>query len=163
MWLEYAQWCNKTHNFFYKWICSQLTWTVDILFPPLCKYSNNWIFKESMNLFVLPLCCDSQAWSSPVCSRTDRIRSTSLWIQCHLAQVAFCRLTGWFCDRSRILHQYFTAFICCLIINGNCPVSPYIAGVGVCFLAPRVDLINLPIKNLECNSRWQGRGPWGSG
>ena len=51
-------------------------------------------------------------------------------------------LTGWFCDRSRILHQYFTALICCLIINGNRPVSPYIAGVGVCSLTPRVDLIH---------------------
>ena len=30
--------------------------------------------KESMNLFVLPMCCVSQAWSSPVSSRTDRIR-----------------------------------------------------------------------------------------
>ena len=29
--------------------------------------------KESMNLFVLPMCCVSQAWSSPVSSRTDRI------------------------------------------------------------------------------------------
>ena len=30
--------------------------------------------KESMNLFVLPMCCVSQAWSSPASSRTDRIR-----------------------------------------------------------------------------------------
>ena len=29
---------------------------------------------ESINLFVLPMCCISQAWSSPVSSRTDRIR-----------------------------------------------------------------------------------------
>ena len=49
-------------------------------------------------------------------------------------------LTGWLCDRWRILHQYFTALICCRNIN----VSPYtsIAGVGVCFLIPRVDLRN---------------------
>ena len=30
--------------------------------------------KESMNLFVLPMCCVSPAWSSPASSRTDRIR-----------------------------------------------------------------------------------------
>ena len=30
--------------------------------------------KESMNLFVLPMCCASQACSSPVSSRADRIR-----------------------------------------------------------------------------------------
>ena len=30
--------------------------------------------KESMNLFVLPICFVSQAWSSPICSRKDRIR-----------------------------------------------------------------------------------------
>ena len=29
--------------------------------------------KESMNFFVLPMCCISQAWSNPVSSRTDRI------------------------------------------------------------------------------------------
>ena len=34
--------------------------------------------KESMNLFVLPMCCVSQAWSSPVSSRTDEYASTSL-------------------------------------------------------------------------------------
>ena len=30
--------------------------------------------KKSMNLFVLPMFCVSQAWSSPVSSKTDRIR-----------------------------------------------------------------------------------------
>ena len=44
--------------------------------------------------------------------------------------------------QSRILHQCFIALICCLMINGNRPVSPYIVGVGVCFLTPRVYLIN---------------------
>ena len=40
------------------------------------------------------------------------------------------------------LEIYTNILICCLIINGNRPVSPYIAVMGVCFLTPRVDLIN---------------------
>ena len=51
-------------------------------------------------------------------------------------------LIWWFCDRFRILHQYFRALKCFLIINGNCPVSPYITGVGVFFLTPRAGLIH---------------------
>ena len=31
--------------------------------------------------------------------------------------------------------------MCCRMISGNRPVSPYIAGVGVCFLTPSVYLI----------------------
>ena len=32
--------------------------------------------------------------------------------------------------------------MCCRMISGNRPVTPYIAGVGVCFLTLSVDLIN---------------------
>ena len=90
------------------------------------------------------MCCVSQAWSSPASSRTDRIREHQFVnpVPSSSSSIMWAFLTGWFCDRYRILHQYFTALICCLIFNGNRPVSPYSSGMGVCFLTPRVDLIN---------------------
>ena len=99
---------------------------------------------KSMNLFVSPTFCDSQIWSSPVSWRIERIREhqfvKSMPSSSRSILQAF--LTGSLWDSFRILHQYFTAFMCCRMISGNRPVSPYIAGVGVCFLTPGVDLIN---------------------
>ena len=69
-----------------KYFFAQLTRTLNIFSPLLCKYSNNWFFKFKVfykiyyknNLFVFSIFCDSQVWSSPVCSRTEQIREHQL-------------------------------------------------------------------------------------
>ena len=110
--------------------------------PPPCKYSSIIdSLKGSMNVFLLTMCCVSRYqldFLAQLVQGQTEYASTCLWFQCHLILQAI--LTGSVCDRSRTLYQYFTALICCLIINGHRPVSPYITGVGVCFQTPRVDL-----------------------
>ena len=99
--------------------------SVDTTLPTFCHWKHSmyetyvkfWFFKHTLILIKL----------------LDYNRSSILY--------AF--LTVWLCDRYIILHQYFIALICCRIINEKRPVSPYIAGVGVSFLTPRVDLINV--------------------
>ena len=99
---------------------------------------------QSINLFVTPIFCDSQVWSSPVRSRTERIREHQFVkpMASSSCSILSAFLTGWLWDSFRILHQYFAAFMCCRMISGNRPVSPYIAGVGVWFLTSSVDLIH---------------------
>ena len=107
---------------------------------------------ESMNLFASPIFCDSQVLSSPFCSRTEQIREEQFVKPMPFSSrsILYAFFTGWLWDSFRILHQYFTAFICCRMISGNRPVSPYIAGVGVCFLTPSVDLIHFRWFFFDC-------------
>ena len=110
----------------------------------MCKYFNNWIFKGKHKIICITNMLCSPCSLARLVQRTERIREHQFVnrVPSNSSSILYAFLTGWLCDRSRILHQYFKALIWCRIINGKRPVSPYIAGVDVCYLTPRVDLIN---------------------
>ena len=70
---------------------------------------------KSTNLFVSPIFCDSQIWSSPARSRTKRIRNTNSWSQCYLAQVAYCR--HFWLDGSEIVLEFYTNILRLLCVH----------------------------------------------